>query len=325
MADKKQPSVNKLAMPSVKRLLTESETLHVRVHKTKGKATIIDCGIDVPGTLEAGRLLAEVCMGGLGQVELEIVRVGGSTFPATRVTCDNATLACIGSQAAGWNVQVEGFFALGSGPARAKAQVEGKLYDKLDYKDNHKEAVLVLETRTIPNPAVCEHVADTCKIDEKDLYVLVAPTASIAGSVQIAARIVETGIHKLKILGYDFRKILSGIGVCPIVPVARKDMRAMGITNDAILMMGETFLFIQSAEGDGLADLIAKVPSSTSSDYGKPFYKIFKEAEGDFYKIDKMLFAPAHITVNDLRTGQYHTAGKLDPQLFLEALASTLK
>ncbi len=325
MTGKKQPSVNKLAMPLVKRLLSEKDMLHVKVHKTKGKATIIDCGIDVPGTMEAGRLLAEVCMGGLGKVSLETSLIGGSIFPAARVTSDNAALACIGSQAAGWNVQVEGFFALGSGPARATARVESKLFDKLEYRDNHREAVLVLETRTIPNPAVCEHIADTCKIDEKDLYLLVAPTASIAGSVQIAARIVETGIHKLKILGYDFRKVLSGIGVCPIVPVARKDMRAMGITNDAILMMGETFLFIQSTEEDGLADLIAKAPSSTSSDYGKPFYQIFKDAKGDFYKIDKMLFAPAHITVNDLQTGQYHTAGNLDPQLFLEALATTLK
>jgi methenyltetrahydromethanopterin cyclohydrolase len=325
MAAKTQPSINKLAMPLVKRLIAESDLLRVKVHKTKGKATIIDCGIDVPGSLEAGRLLAEVCMGGLGTVDLDTTLVGGSTFPTARVASDHAALACIGSQAAGWNVKVEGFFALGSGPARALSRVESKLFDKLDYEDKHEEGVLVLETRTLPNPAVCEHVAEACKIDEKDLYLLVAPTASIAGSVQIAARIVETGIHKLKILGYDFRKVLSGIGLCPIVPVARKDMRAMGITNDAILMMGETFLFIQSTEDDGLADLIEQVPSSTSSDYGKPFHQIFKDAKGDFYKIDKLLFAPAHITVNDMRTGLFHTAGQLEPTLFLEALKTTLK
>ena len=325
MADKSQPSVNKLAMPLVKRLIKESDLLKVKVHQEKNKATIIDCGIDVPGSLEAGRLLAEICMGGLGTVEIETTVVDGSTFPATRVTSDHAALACIGSQAAGWNVKVEGFFALGSGPARTRARTESKLFDKLNYADKHKESVLVLETRTLPNPAVCEYIAEACKIDEKDLYLLVAPTSSIAGSVQIAARIVETGIHKLKILGYDFRKVISGIGLCPIVPVARKDMRAMGITNDAILMMGETFLFIQSTEEDGLAGLIEQVPSSTSSDYGKPFHRIFKDAEGDFYKIDKLLFAPARITVNDLRTGLFHTAGKLDPKLFLEALQTTLK
>ncbi|MFW9934259.1 MAG: methenyltetrahydromethanopterin cyclohydrolase [Candidatus Thorarchaeota archaeon] len=325
MAVKTKPSVNKLAMPLVNQLIAEKDVLHIDVHQTKGKATIIDCGIDVPGSLEAGRLLAEICMGGLGSVEIATTSIGGSTFPTARVSSDHAALACIGSQAAGWNIKVEGYFALGSGPARASSRVENKLFDKLNYHDKHKEAVLVLETRTTPNPAVCEYVAKACKIDEKDLYLLVAPTASIAGSVQIAARIVETGIHKLKILGYDFRRVLSGIGSCPIVPVARKDMRAMGITNDAILMMGETFLFIQSTEDDGIDGLVQQVPSSTSSDYGKPFHQIFKDAKGDFYKIDKMLFAPAHMTVNDLRTGLFHTAGQLDPKLFLEALEMTLK
>jgi methenyltetrahydromethanopterin cyclohydrolase len=325
MAVKTKPSVNKLAMNLVKHLTKESNLLRVKVHQTKGKATIIDCGIDVPGSLEAGRIVAEVCMGGLGSVTLNTTNVSDTIFPATRVTTDSPALACIGSQAAGWDIKVEGFFALGSGPARARSRVEGKLFDKLNYKDTHKEAVLVLETRTIPNPAVCELVAEKCQIDEKDLYLLVAPTASIVGSVQIAARIVETGIHKLKILGYDINKIHSGTGLCPIVPVARKDMRAMGITNDAILMMGETFLFIQSTEDDDLANLVKKVPSSTSSDYGKPFRQIFKDAEGDFYKIDKMLFAPAHIAVNDLRTGLFHSAGQLDPNLFLKALEATLK
>ncbi len=324
MAIKTKPSVNKLGMNLVKRLVKDSDLLRVKVHRTKGKTTIIDCGIDVPGSLEAGRLVSEICMGGLGTVGIETTTVSGKIFPATRVITDTPPLACIGSQAAGWDIKVEGFFALGSGPARARSRVESKLFEKLNYKDNHKEAVLVLETRTIPNPAVCEYVAEKCQIDEKDLYLLVVPTACIVGSVQIAARILETGIHKLKILGYDIQKVLSGIGLCPIVPVARKDMRAMGITNDAILMMGETFLSIQSTEEDGLANLIKKVPSSTSSDYGKPFHQIFKDAEGDFYKIDKMLFAPAHIAVNDLRTGLFHSAGQLDPKLFFEALESTL-
>ena len=66
------------------------------------------------------------------------------------------------------------------------------------------------------------------------------------------------------------------------------------------------------------------MPSSTSSDYGKPFRQIFKDAKGDFYKIDKMLFAPAHIAISDLKTGLFYSAGKLDPKLFLQALETTL-
>lgn len=324
MVVKTKPSVNKHAMEIVKRLISERDMLRIKVHKPKGKTTIVDCGIDIPGSLEAGRLVAEICMGGLGTVILDTINVGGYTFPATRVTTDLPALACIGSQAAGWDIKVQGFFALGSGPARARARVESKLYDKLNYRDTHKEAVLVLETRTLPNPAVSEYIAEKCKIKEEDLYLIVAPTASIVGSVQIAARIVETGLHKLKILGFDINKVLTGSGLCPIAPVASKDMRAMGLTNDAILMMGETFFFIQSSTDDDLTELVKRVPSSTSSDYGKPFRQIFKDANGDFYKIDKMLFAPAHIVISDLRTGLFHGAGKLDPKLFLESVKTTL-
>ena len=75
MAIKTKPSVNKLAMNLVKRLINDSDLLRVKVHKTKGKATIIDCGIDVLGSLEAGRLVSEICMGGLGTVAIETTTV----------------------------------------------------------------------------------------------------------------------------------------------------------------------------------------------------------------------------------------------------------
>ncbi|MFW9830901.1 MAG: methenyltetrahydromethanopterin cyclohydrolase, partial [Candidatus Thorarchaeota archaeon] len=131
-----KPSVNRLAMNQVKRLINEADLLRVKIHNTKDKSTIIDCGIDVPGSIEAGRLVAEACMGGLGAVVLDTITIGGITFPATRVISDAVALACIGSQAAGWDIKVEGFFALGSGPARARARVESKLFDKLNYRDN---------------------------------------------------------------------------------------------------------------------------------------------------------------------------------------------
>lgn len=324
MVEPTKPSLNELAMVAVRQLIAGSAQLRVRVHRSKGSANILDCGIEVPGSLEAGRLVAEACMGGLGSVILTTLTIGECCLPAARVTTDAPALACIGAQAAGWNVKVGGFFALGSGPARASARVESKLYDSLNLVENSSEAVLVLETRTLPDTEVCKYVAKSCKVRLEDLYLLVAPTASIVGSVQIAARIVETGIHKLKILGFDPLHVLSGTGVCPVVPVARKDAHAMGLTNDAILMMGQTFFHISSPDGTDVTTLIRQVPSSTSSAYGKPFRQIFKDAGGDFYKIDKMLFAPAQIAVSDLRTGQFHAAGKLDPNLFLQSLRTSL-
>lgn len=322
MSDKR--SLNKLALGAVKQLIKNSDALRVKVHRDKSKTTIIDCGIEAPGSLEAGRLVSEACMGGLGTVEIGGTTVGEHFFPTAQVRTDDPALACLGAQVAGWSIKVDDFFALGSGPARALARVEKKLFEHLHYTDKHNEAVLLLETRTIPGPEVCEHIAEKCGVTPEHLHLLIAPTASIVGSVQIAARIVETPIHKLENLKFDPHKILSGTGVTPIVPIARKDNRAMGLTNDAILMMGNTFFYITSAEGDDIAGLVEKVPSSTSSSYGKPFRQIFKEAKGDFYKIDPGLFAPAMISVSDLRTGQLHTAGKLDPDLFLKSIETSL-
>jgi len=316
------PSLNELAMEAVERLVAESDTLRVRVHQDG--ATIIDCGIEVPGSLEAGRLVAEACMGGMGDITLTTMTVGGHFLPAVHVSTDAPLLSCLAAQMAGWNIKVGNYFALGSGPARAKACVE-KLFQRLGYTDEFHQAVLVLETRQIPGPQVCKYVAEACQVELEDLYLLVAPTASMVGSVQIAARIVETAIHKLKALGLEPSRVLSGLGLCPVAPVARKDSHAMGLTNDAILAMGQTFLILRSEEGEDLERLVEKAPSSASPAYGKPFRQIFKEAGGDFYKIDRMLFAPAHITVSDLRTGRLHSAGRPDPDLFLQSLADTLE
>ena len=148
MSDKR--SLNKLAMDAVKQLTKNSDALRVKIHRDKCKTTIIDCGIEVPGSLEAGRLASEACMGGLGTVAITTTAVGEHFFPAAQVTTDAPALACLGAQVAGWSIKVDDFFALGSGPARALARVENKLFDHLHYTDSHKEAVLLLETRTIP-------------------------------------------------------------------------------------------------------------------------------------------------------------------------------
>ncbi len=58
-----------------------------------------------------------------------------------------------------------------------------------------------------------------------------------------------------------------------------------------------------------------QLPSSSSDGYGKPFYDVFKEAEFDFYKIDKGMFAPAEVVINDLRTGEMFRSGAVNVEL----------
>ena len=86
----------------------------------------------------------------------------------------------------------------------------------------------------------------------------------------------------------------------------------MGMTNDAIIATGSVTLNVKATEEDNLEELIQKVPSSTSKQYGKPFFHTFKEAGKDFYNIDPLLFAPAVMIINDIPTGKTYQAGKMD-------------
>jgi methenyltetrahydromethanopterin cyclohydrolase len=60
------------------------------------------------------------------------------------------------------------------------------------------------------------------------------------------------------------------------------------------------------------------VPASASRDYGTPFYEIFQRYEGDFYKIDPLLFSPAEVWLTSVDSGKTFHAGRLNPEV-LEA------
>jgi methenyltetrahydromethanopterin cyclohydrolase len=61
--------------------------------------------------------------------------------------------------------------------------------------------------------------------------------------------------------------------------------------------------------------LAQSLPSTNSKDHGRPFAEIFRAYEGDFYKVDPMLFSPALALVTALETGETFRAGKIDQGL----------
>ena len=291
-------------------LAAEAPLLGVSVTQLPGGARLIDCGVAVAGGLEAGRRLAEICLADFGRVTFTTVDLGGLWLPAVVVTTDRPVEACMASQYAGWAIDPAGYFAMGSGPARSLARVERELYERIGYAETGDAAVLVLEGRALPDERVARFVADKCGILARGLTLLIAPTASIAGSVQIAARSVETGLHKMLELGFDVRAVRSGVGVCPLAPVAKNDLRAIGWTNDCILY-GAIAYFSVHADDAAVAAMVERLPAAASADYGTPFYEIFKRAGNDFYKIDRMLFSPAEVVVNNLASGRVFRAGRL--------------
>ena len=234
----------------------------------------------------------------------------------------NPVLACLGSQYAGWSLSHEKYYALGSGPARAMAtkikdgekQSVEELYRELDYRDDAGEAVLVIENDAIPPLQIVDKIAAACAISPEKLTIIVTPTSSLAGCVQVVGRVLEVAMHKAHELHFPLENIVDGSGSAPICPPHPNFVKAMGRTNDAILFAGQVQLYVKG--DDAAAEKLAQeLPSSTSKDYGKPFAEIFKAYEYDFFKVDGMLFSPASVIVTALESGKSFRAGKLDEEL----------
>ncbi len=309
------PSVSARAAKIVDEIAANADALRVSVSTGSLGERLIDMGGAALGSLEAGRLLGEVCMGGLGRVDFT-TSSGIANWPlGVVVSSMNPVISCLGSQYAGWTItdEASGFFALGSGPARALSRVE-ELYKELAYVDHGAKTALVIEGDKAPPPAVVTKVADACGIAPSGLTILFAPTWSLAGTVQIAARVLEVSIHKAHALHFALENILDGTGTCPIAPPFPDFVKAMGRTNDGIIYGGRIHLFVKGS--DAQAQKLAEgLPSSSSNAYGKPFADIFSEVNGDFYKIDAMLFSPAMVTVSNVETGKSFHAGKLAPEI----------
>lgn len=318
-------SLNDQALAIVRQMIADAEALQLKVTRLENGATVLDAGVDVPGSLEAGRLFAEACMGGMGKVHFCELRFGEVTLPGVEVTVNQPALACMAAQYAGWAIKVEElsspdtYVAMGSGPARALYRAE-PLFQKLTYQDSANVAVLALENRKLPSERVAQWVAEKCAVPTDRLYLLVAPTASLVGSVQIAARVVETGLHKMLQVGFDLSEVVSGFGSCPLAPIAKDDLKAMGRTNDAVLYGGRVWYTVNGNDAF-IEQHIAELPSASSTDYGTSFYELFQRYEGDFYKIDPALFSPAEVCINNTVSGRSFHAGQVNRDIIEQMLA----
>jgi methenyltetrahydromethanopterin cyclohydrolase len=300
--------LNQRASVLADRLAAEGDALRIAVRTLPDGTRLIDCGSAVPGGLEAGRRLAEICMAGLGSVTYSPLVLDGRWLPGLVVVTDHPALACLASQYAGWRIDRDGYFAMASGPGRALIRAE-ELYDDLDVDERASTAVLCLEARDQPPDALAAYVAERAGVAPVDLALLFAPTASLAGGVQIAARIVETALHKLHEIDFDVRRVVSGFGSCPLPPVARTDAEAIGRTNDAILYGGQVELTVDAAD-DELEALVGRLPASASRDYGEPFGAVLERANWDFYAIDPLLFSPAEVRLVSVASGRgFHAGG----------------
>lgn len=311
-----QVSVNSNAASLCEQALQLQSDLRIQSHRTTAGTQIIDFGVHVSGGLEAGLWLSRICMGNAAKVQLGPVQSGSPASiygPCVWVHSDAPVVACMAAQYAGWPVQVQDYFAMGSGPMRAKRGKE-KILEHLSIEDVSPMAVGVLETEKLPDDSVCQQVAQECNVSPDRLILCVAPTRSIAGATQVVARSIETCLHKMHELGIDITRIQSATGQAPLAPPAVKTVDGIGRTNDAILYGSQVTLYVDMGDAE-IFPLGPKIPSNASTDWGRPFAKIFKGYDYDFYKVDPSLFSPAVVTICNLRTGKVASFGQFRPDV----------
>lgn len=313
-------SVNRAAYRLVEKLCNNADEYRVITSETKSGATLIDAGIQTQGSFAAGKTITEICMGGYGKAKILLKQYDDLGLPTIYVQTDHPAIATLGSQFAGWRVKSDDFSAIGSGPARALALKPKEIYDKIGYKDEADTAIIVLETSKKPPEELVAKFASECGVKPNKFFVILTPTTSTAGAVQISGRIIETGIHKLTKLGLDPNMVDYAHGSAPIAPVHPKFVEAMGRTNDVILYGGVIYCAVRYKDDEKLKVILDKAPSKASRQYGKPFKEIFKEANNDFYQVDSGLFAPAVFVINNLETGTISKAGEINSDVLKRSL-----
>ncbi len=322
--------INELAKKIVNKIIENKEYYKTEIIQYHNGATVLDM---TNASWNGGKLVGEICMGGLGTVDFAYYNLNEHFIPCVNVHTSQPLISCMASQLAGWNVKLKKevekdgqikkkkvFESLGSGPARAKSKAE-KLFDEIDYDDESDCAIIVFETPKLPTEEVMALVAEKCRVEPDKTYALCAPTACLTGSIQVAARIVETGMHKLHEINFPLDVIKDGFGTTTIAPIAKDDLGAMGRTNDSIIAAGMTYytIEVEKNEQDDLFELLKKAPANTSKSYGRPFLETFKAADYDFYAIDPGLFAPATYTVTNIKTGKSATVGEINHKLLKES------
>jgi len=314
------PELNARSLALVETLIADADTLGIQV-LPGSPGRILDFGIDTAGGLEAGVALAKVCLADLAEVSIVSGEIAGTPSPWVEMRTDHPVAACLASQYAGWAVQVDDYFAMGSGAMRAAYGGE-KLFETVQMREKPQQVVGVLESRQIPTSAAMTWIAQKTGVNVDDVHLLVAPTASLAGGVQVVSRSVETALHKLHELEFDLDRVVSGRGQAPLPPVAKGDLEAIGRTNDCILYGATAWLWVRGDDAS-LEEIGPRVPSSSSSDHGRPFIELFERYDRDFYKIDPMLFSPARVIFQNIESGRTHVFGDTAEEVLARSLFSS--
>lgn len=312
-------SVNSQALRLVMEIMDSPERFGAKVTRLTCGAVVIDVGLHAPGSWIAGKYYAEVTMGGLGQVSFGRFDLLGVELPSVVVTVDEPMVACLACQMSGWPLESGEFAPVISGPGRTLALRADKYIHLHSYRDNSQNAVVGIQMDRPVSDAMAERIASDCSVPVENVYILLAPSASLVGSIQVAARSVEQGMHKLWMEGFDLSTIVWAWGYAPVAPPVQDELRAFGRINDCLVYGGVAVYFVRT-EDRAIEAVMDRVTSDASTAYGRTFQEIYEEAGRDFWKIDPALHSPAVVQVHNLSTGRAFRAGNINYDLLRRSL-----
>ena len=104
--------MNEAASEIADSMADQPDLLRVRTFRLPSGARVIDAGVEADGGIEAGIALAEICMGGLGNISCAPLQIGSQSHAGLIVWTDHPAVACMASQYAGWAISVGKFFAM---------------------------------------------------------------------------------------------------------------------------------------------------------------------------------------------------------------------
>jgi methenyltetrahydromethanopterin cyclohydrolase len=311
-------SLNQEAMKIIRKILAAPEPIGALVEQLPCGSTVIDMGQKAPGGWTAGKYYTLVTLGGLGEITYENFPLGGYDLVAVRVMLDHPLEACFGSQIAGWRIVERPNAPIGAGPARALNQTPDKYLKIYPYRDVSQQAVLAIQTDQPILDQDAQAIAAACDVASKDVYILMAPSTSLACAVQVSARIIEQSLHRLEEEGFDVHTVVHAHGYCVIPPLCDDEMTAFGRINDALLYGGVATIAVRASD-EAIKKVIGRVTSTASPTYGRLFADIYEEAGRDFFNTPLELNSPAVVQINNLTTGRMFRSGKVDEELLLRS------
>ncbi|MCX7904391.1 MAG: methenyltetrahydromethanopterin cyclohydrolase [Caloramator sp.] len=320
-------SVNKISMDIVREMIRKEEELRIKVKKLENGTTVIDLGQEVRGSFEAAKMLAEILFGGIGSVSYETFpeKIGGNYYRAVNVSVSHTVLSLAGCDISGWELKPGLFAPIVAGPGRTLGRRKGDWLEKYsDYSDRYHEAIITIESKDPVTIEWANELAEACKVAPENLYILVAPSSSIASSVQVAARILEQTLHRLVEEGFDLNTIIEAHGFCVIPPCIDDELIAMGRLNDALIYGGQA-TFTVCCDDEEIEKVIYKITSDKAPTYGRPFKEIYKEAGCDFYRVPMQMYSPAKVVMINTKTGRIFSAGKINTEILEKSFNDNIK